>query len=198
MTLELWNTFATFATFVVIAATAVAALVQLRHARGSNQIAALTELLSASSTQELPTREQVVRTEFAERLNDPEFRYQILNPEERTPEYQALMASANSVGNYYENIGLLVKQRLVDRDLALDLWAGNAPTMWDRLARYTAIIRQRDDVSTWENFEYLVVLSQDWSAAHPKGAYPAGARRIALKNEWLEADRQYAASRSSA
>jgi hypothetical protein len=39
----------------------------------------------------------------------------------------------------------------------------------------------------------MAVLSKDWSAAHPKGAYPAGVRRIGLKDEWLEADKQYAA-----
>jgi hypothetical protein len=31
-------------------------------------------------------------------------------------------------------------------------------------------------------------------AAHPKGTYPAGVRRIELKDEWLEADKQYASS----
>lgn len=36
MSLELVNTFATLGTFLVIAATATAAIVQLRHARGSN------------------------------------------------------------------------------------------------------------------------------------------------------------------
>jgi 23S rRNA G2069 N7-methylase RlmK/C1962 C5-methylase RlmI len=44
MTLEFLNTFASFGTFAVIAATAIAALVQLRHARSSNQIAAMNEL----------------------------------------------------------------------------------------------------------------------------------------------------------
>ena len=40
----------------------------------------------------------------------------------------------------------------------------------------------------------LPALAQDWIAAHPKGTYPAGVRRIDLKDEWLEADKQYAAS----
>jgi hypothetical protein len=44
MSLQLVNTLATFGTFVVIAATAIAAIVQLRHARSSNHIAALNEL----------------------------------------------------------------------------------------------------------------------------------------------------------
>ena len=46
----------------------------------------------------------------------------------------------------------------------------------------------------WENFEYLAVLAQDWLAMHPKGTYPAGVRRLTLKDEFLEADRQYVAS----
>jgi hypothetical protein len=44
MSTELLNSIATLGTFVVIAATALAALVQLRHMRGSNQIAALSDL----------------------------------------------------------------------------------------------------------------------------------------------------------
>jgi len=40
-------------------------------------------------------------------------------------------------------------------------------------------------------------LAQDWLAAHPRGAYPAGVRRITEKDEWLEADAQYATSRAS-
>ena len=95
-------------------------------------------------------------------------------------------------------MGLLVKSRLIDRELALDIWATTIPGTWERLAPFTAIVRQDQGDAVWENFEYLVVLSQDWIAAHPKGTYPAGLRRIALKNEFLEADRQYAASRAPA
>jgi hypothetical protein len=46
----------------------------------------------------------------------------------------------------------------------------------------------------WENFEYLTVLAQDWMAAHPKGTYPGGVRRITVMDEWLDADREYVAS----
>jgi hypothetical protein len=44
MSAEWVTAIGTIGTFVVIAASAVAALVQLRHMRGSNQIAALNEL----------------------------------------------------------------------------------------------------------------------------------------------------------
>ena len=67
---------------------------------------------------------------------------------------------------------------------------------WRQLAEVAAIHRRRN-IGVWENFEYLSVLSQDWIAAHPKGAYPANIRRADLKDEWLEADKQYAASLAS-
>ena len=198
MTLELWNTFATFGTFAVIAATAIAALVQLRHARGSNQIAAMAQLQDATQTPQFTAAEHFVRAELATKLKDPEFRYQIAHRSARTDENITLMADVSRVGNYYENMGLLVRTGLVDRDLALNMWSDGVTVLWNLLAPYAAIARQRSGDAVWENFEYIVVLSQDWLAAHPKGAYPAAVRRIAPKNPWLEADAQYAASRVSA
>jgi hypothetical protein len=40
----------------------------------------------------------------------------------------------------------------------------------------------------------LTVLARDWLVMHPQGAYPAHVRRIEVKGEWLEADKQYAVS----
>jgi hypothetical protein len=45
MSLEAWSTVASLGTFLVVAATALAALVQLRHLRSSNQIAAITGMI---------------------------------------------------------------------------------------------------------------------------------------------------------
>ena len=195
MSLELWNTFATFGTFVVIAATAIAALVQLRHARGSNQIVALNELQDASHTPQYEAAEHVVRTELEHKLKEPEFRYQARHRAARTPESRAFMAKLQTVGNFYENMGLLVKSGLVDKALAMDTWSGQVPGDWERMAPYVAMLRRELGDALWENFEYLTVLAEDWIAAHPKGAYPAGVRRIVLSDEWLEADRRYEASR---
>jgi hypothetical protein len=196
MTLELWNTFATFGTFVVIAATAIAALVQLRHARGSNQIAALTELQDASHTPQFEAADHIVKTELEGKLKDAEFRFQIAHRAARTPESRAFMAKVQTIGNFYENMGVLVKSGLVDQDLVVDSWS-NIPGDWERLAPFATILRRQAGDSLWENFEYLTVLTQDWLAAHPS-TYPRGVRRIGLKDEWLEADKQYAASRAPA
>jgi hypothetical protein len=198
MTPELWNTFATFGTFVVIAATAIAALVQLRHARSSNQIVALNELQDASQTPQFEEAQHFVSTQIEVKLQEPEFRYQLGHRAARTSENRALMAKAFTVGNFYEHLGLLVKIGLLDRELALDFWSGLTPTYWANLAPFTAIARRELGDVLWENFEYLAVLCQDWLAAHPSGAYPSGTRRIGLKDAWLEADKQYAASRAPA
>ena len=195
MSLELWNTFATFGTFIVIAATAIAALVQLRHARSSNQIAGLTELQDSFQTPQFETAFQFVRGNLATKLQDPEFRYQLANRAARTSENQTLIGHVSTVGNFYESTGLFVKTGLLDRELALSLWSGTGSRDWEMLAPVAAVLRRSLGVALWENFEYFTVLAQDWIAARPKGTYPVGVRRIALKDEWLEADRQYEASR---
>jgi hypothetical protein len=194
MSLELVNTLATFGTFVVIAATAIAAIVQLRHARSSNLIAALNELRETTETPDFRAAQHFVLTELPKKLKDPAFRYQFENPAARTDEIRPFIAMVNAIGNFYENVGVLVNTGLVDKGLVMQVWYANVMASWERLAPLAAIHRRRAGDAVWENFEYLTVLAQDWEAAHPKGTYPAGVRRIAVKDEWLEADQQYAAS----
>ncbi len=91
-------------------------------------------------------------------------------------------------------MAMLVRNGLVDRYLTLEIWNRPVVYSWEALAPLTAIIRRRYGTITWENFEYLTVLSQDWLNAHAKGTYPPDARRIELQDEWLDADLHYAAS----
>jgi hypothetical protein len=194
MSLELVNTLATFGTFLVIAATAIAAVVQLRHARSSNHIAALNELRETMESPDFVVARHFVETELSGKLQDPAFRYQYAQPAARTDEMRPLVGKINAVANFFEGVGLLVKTGLVDRDLMLEMWASVVIQSWERLTPVVAIYRRRVGDALWENFEYLTVLARQWIAAHPKGAYPAGVQRIELKDEYFEADKQYAAS----
>jgi hypothetical protein len=198
MSLELINTLATFGTFLVIAATAVAAIVQLRHARSSNHIAALNELRETMEAPDFEAAQRFVQTQLSAKLQDPAFRYQYGDLSARTAENQPLIAKANIVGNYFESMGVLVKTGLVDKKLVFEMFSYQATATWERLAPVVAITRRKLGDALWENFEYLAVLSQQWMAAHPKGTYPAGVPRIGLKDEFLEADKQYAASLATA
>jgi hypothetical protein len=192
MTLELWNTFATFGTFLVIAATAIAALVQLRHARGSNQLEALNEIRESAERPYFRDALQFIRTELGDKLKDPAFRYQIENRAAITSENHPLIEKVKTVGNLYEDMGLLVKARFLDRELAMQMW--NVDYYWGVLAEYTAIARRQGGDDLWENFEYLAVLAEDWDVKHPHGTYPAGMRRKHLSDPWLAADAQHVAS----
>jgi Domain of unknown function (DUF4760) len=198
MSLELWNTFATFGTFLVISATAIAAIAQLRHARGSNQIAAINELRETGERAEFRAAQHFVVTQLPEKLHDPAFRYQVVNRTARTTENGLLIDQALSLGNFYESMAILVSDGLVDRELALEIWNGIVVRMWEALVPFTAVLRRELGSIVWENFEYLTVISQDWLVAHSNGTYPAGMRRIDLKDDWLEADAHYAASLATA
>jgi hypothetical protein len=194
MSLELVNSLATFGTFVVIAGTAIAALIQLRHARGSNQIAAVNELRELQETAEFQAAFNFVISELPSRAQDPAFRYQYAKRSAKADENISEFLKVRTVGNYFENMGLLVKSRLIDRELAAEMSANLVTGAWEKLIPVTAIGRRDVGPGLWDNFEYLTVIAQDWMAAHPNGNYPARERRLEVKDEWLEADKQYAAS----
>jgi hypothetical protein len=198
MSLELVNTLATFGTFLVIAATAIAAIVQLGHARSSNQITALNELRETMETPEFQAAQQFVMADLSAKMRDPIFRHQYFDRSARTDENWPLFGKINRVGNFFETMGTLIKTGMIDRNLALDVWSGTIAQAWGMLAPVTAIARRREGEGLWENFEYVTVLAQDWLAAHPDGSYPVGVRRIELKDDWLGADRQYGASLAQA
>ena len=127
-------------------------------------------------------------------MQDPAFRYQLAVRSARSDEFRPLIGKINAIGNFYEGMGMLMRAGLVDRELVLQMWSNTVNEAWDGLAPVAAIFRRRLGSTLWENFEYVAVLSQDWMAAHPHGTYPSVIRRIDLKDEWLEADRRYAAS----
>lgn len=197
MSLELVNTFATLGTFLVICATAIAAIIQLRHAQRSNQIEALGELREESATPEMQAAEHFVRHGLTEKLNDPAFRYQIANSRHAAiaAENQAAYGAILLIGNFFESMGVLVKNGLADKNLMLDIFSNRVLIVWNLLSPIVLLVRtQTHDHSIWENFEYLAVLSQDWETAFPNGTYPSGMRRMEISYPWLEADRHYAAS----
>ena len=194
MSLEVVNSLATFGTFLVIAATAIAAVVQLRHARSSNQIAAFNELRETAQKSDFQVAEQFVQTKLPALLQDPAFRHQLANPSARTDENRPFDSNINVIGNFYEGMGALVKAGLIDTELVLQIYTDRIIAAWTRLSPVTSIARRKTGDVLWENFEYLTVLAKQWIAVHPKGTYPAGMQRIELKDEWLEADKQYAAS----
>ncbi|MGC1381306.1 MAG: hypothetical protein WA814_09845 [Candidatus Baltobacteraceae bacterium] len=188
------NTVATVGTFLVIAATASAAIVQLRHMRGGNQIAVLTELRASQQTPEYLKAVHYVYSELPARMQDPAFRYQLANRIARTVENNQEISYVEIVGDFYENMGVFAKTGLVDRRLLMDIHAAVVLDAWNALIDVTALLRAHYGQAIYENFEYLAVLAQDWNAAHPAGSYPNGVRRIDVPNKWRSADESYAST----
>ncbi len=194
MSLELVNSLATFGTFLVIAGTAIAALVQLRHARGSNQIAALDELREAFQSREFADAQNFVDTELSELVKNPKFRYQWSHRAARTDEFRAQIERIRLIGNYFEDVGALILAGLLDRDLAIPIYGTDVIRAWDQLESLTAVSRRVRGKAIWENFEYAAMLCKTWLKTHPEGGYPRNAPRLPVNDVWLDADKQYAAS----
>lgn len=195
MSLELWSTLASFGTFIVIAATAVAAIVQLRHARSGNQIAALTELRDAFQSTEFTQAMSFVETQLSDLLKNPRFRFQFEYRAARTDEFRDAIHRVRLVGNYFEDMGALIAAGLLDADLTAMIYSSDLARAWESLKPLVAIGRRgAGGNAVWENFEYAAMLSQRWMRTHPNGGYPTGAPRLEIQDDWLQADRAYAAS----
>ena len=190
MSLELVNTFGTLLTVAIIAATAIAAMVQLRHLRAGNQINAMLTIGNQYDDKGFREAGTLISHKLASALEDPLFReYELAMSRNLTtptvPDEQVQLRSAvNLVGNTHEELGILVKNGIVDRDLFLDRYCWVIGRDWSLLERYTAYTRATAaNDGIWENFEYLAVLSQDWLREHAS-TYPAGVRRLHPHNPW--------------
>jgi hypothetical protein len=174
----------TLGTFVVIAASAAAALAQLRHMRAGNQIVALNEVRETIESPSFQETILLVRT-LRERLSDPEIR-RALAGTQFPAEYQNL----RTLANFFEHVGTLVKNRIIDRGIAADLWGGVIIGNWNALS---PIITNRrivtDQPALWENFEYLAVVCDDFRKMHPDGSFPSGTRRMPSAERWPEVER---------
>jgi hypothetical protein len=104
MSLELVNTLTTFATFMVIAAAAIAAIVQLRHARGSNQIAAINEIREIQGKPEFQAAFDFVFTQLTPKVQDPTFRHFWSGRSSMTDETTRQVAQIRMIGNFYESM----------------------------------------------------------------------------------------------
>ena len=175
MSLELASTLAAIGTFLVITATAVAAIVQLRHLRSGNQIAALTEMREAIEAPEFFAARHFLQDELPALLKQPGFTQRV----ERRVLDDDLQA-ITKVGYLFENLGAFVKYGIIDRDIACDLWSDVALSCWLSLKPVTAARRRALAPGIFENFEYFAVLCEDWRRRYPHGTYPPSMRRLAL------------------
>lgn len=170
-------------TLLVIAASAIAGLIQLRHMRGSNQIAALTEFRETMESDKFQEAQSFVSFELPKRLTDPVERVKAT-----TLPFRGDYTAVSTVANMFESLGGLVKSGVIDREVACDVVALIVVRNWEGMLPLTTYLRERiGNIALWENFEYLALLSKRFIAAHPNGAYPRGEPRLAKDDSLIKA-----------
>ncbi len=182
--LDLIDTGVQVCTLLVFVGTAVAALAQIRHLRASNELEAILALSDQMQGAELQNALRYVQNELEARLAERAYRDELaavgyVDPR-RHPEMDAC--------NWFNQLGTLLQNRLIDERTCLELYARLVNYYWDRLAAVVAILRRSRGPAQYENFEYLALLAKRWIAEHPKGAYPARAQRLKIVDPWQEAD----------
>lgn len=190
MSLELVNTIGTVTTVVIVAAAAIAALVQLRHLRAGNQINAMLSIGEKLQSEAFQQAQDSISRQLKSALEDATYRdYNTalgrgLPTPDVEPRYVELRRAAVLIGNCIEELGILVKNGIVDQKLFLDRYTFVVVRNWNILGGFTALSREATGMNAlWENFEYLTVLCQDWERLHPS-SYPKGVRRLELHNPW--------------
>jgi hypothetical protein len=185
MSLELLNALASLLTVCIIAATAIAAMVQLRHLRAGNQITAMLAIGEELSSKTFRDANSLLRHKFDALIDDPKFRAYNAEADrgashDLIPEYEEVRDAATLVGNSFEELGILVKQGIVDKDIFLDRYSWVIVRAWSRLDKAVADSRTATgQAMLWENFEYLAAISEDWIRERPS-TYPKGMRRVSL------------------
>jgi hypothetical protein len=136
VSLEFWATLASVGTFVVIAATAIAALIQLRHMRGTNQIATMARFETIEAEPDVRDSTRFILLELVDRMKDPAFR--------KLFEKGALQGEARRIipaAQLYEQMGNYVHHGFIDADFVLDQYAGTINGLWDRMTAAMPYIR---------------------------------------------------------
>jgi hypothetical protein len=166
----------TVVTALVIAASACAALVQIRHMRGGNQIAAYNECRETMDTPEFREALHFIRSHASE-LRDAALCERIVD-DGLVEQY----GGVRLVANFFETMGLFARTGLIDERIACELWSATVSVTWNALSPVVSAARKRVDPGIWENFEYMAVLAKHYNARFPNGEYPRGVERMPLED----------------
>ncbi len=180
MTADWVTAVGTAGTFVVIAASAVAALVQISHVRGGNQILALNETRETMESPEFREALLWVLRDLPQLTSDPESQKLLI-----TVPLPKQFIQLRTVGNFFENLGLFVKRRILAEDIVCDLWGEAILNAWKSLVPVIANRRHaQQNPAMYDNFEYLAVAAQQFKRRHPQGTYPGGFERWTMPPLW--------------
>src|ERR1700694_1737967 len=170
------------ATLLAIGVTAIAAVIQLRHLRGTYQLAAVMHLVDRFTRPDVVAAIEDARDALPGRLADPAYRDSLLSVSATKAKHPELLLC-----DFQEQVGSYVRHGLISESLYFDCASYTAPVLWRYLEPVVAILRRRWGPHVYENFEYLVVRSRMY-AARDVEVFDRRTRRIALDDPWAEED----------
>jgi hypothetical protein len=164
MSWEALTAVASLITAAVIAVTAIIALVQIRHLRTANQLNAALKLYDEVDDADFRKVRTFVQTELGERMKSAAFRDELLNNA-----FDRDIHLEVRLGNYWEKYGLLIRTRLLEKNLFLDWGAQACLRDWRVMREVTKLLRVKSP-EVWRDFEFLARLASvhlDQLLAHP-------------------------------
>jgi hypothetical protein len=137
----------------VVAVTAAFALFQLHHLRHQNQLTSFMQLLTVYNSPEFDRARVFVITNLKERLRDPVYRAEIekgVLSGDKHPEALVVI--------YFQEIGQLLSERVVDAHLIVPFHHRAALLLWQQLLPMIALRRNGVNAQYATGFEALIVL----------------------------------------
>lgn len=185
---ELISAIASVATLVVLTAAAVAALIQLRHMRVGNQLAAFNDIYARANDPEMMRLFDFVLMTLPDAMKkDPDYVGKVVQRDVPSSD------SPLRVAFWFDEVGIALRQQLVTEETMFQVGASAFATVsaWRAMQPIIEALRERSPAS-FLHFEYAAVRAQQWIDAHPEGDYPKGTPRwsdIAARSTPVSAQR---------
>jgi hypothetical protein len=179
---ELINTIALVGTFLVVGASAVAAVVQLRHMRAATELQAVLSVEKDFRSGELQEALRYVQSDLPFRMRDRAYRAEL----EAIGFADSRTHLELNVLNWFNELGTLLKNKIVAADPFMDMFGRLVVHYWDLLAPVVAVMRRKRGQSQYHNFEYLAACARVWMTEHPAGLFPGRMHRTKLTDPWPE------------
>ena len=187
------NTYANIGTFLLLLASVIAAAVSLHHAASFNQISAVISMERDLRGADMQEALRFVQAELPYKLHDENFRAEL----DRLGFLDARTHLEISACSWFNAVGTLLKNNLVDENAWMDLFARLTIAYWDTLEPAIAIMRRRRGNWQFANFEYMAMRAKEWLRKHPHGTFPHHTPRANIVDKWLETDQALRSERTT-
>jgi hypothetical protein len=153
---EIVSAVSSIVTTIIIGATAIAAVSQIRQLRLSTQLEGLLALHREFNSPEMSHVRAYVKDELPALLRDERYKQSLLAGDTNLHTHKEFLLC-----NYWEKVGSLVREGVLDPGLYLDIGAYRCVEHWEQLRPSIELVRKVEPLQ-WESFDYMVGLSRDY------------------------------------